>query len=196
MMSLPLALGTTLETIPDAGGYLHGDPAKVAHWRTRLGERRRPRVGLVWSGNPGQARDSRRSFPLGRWLKYLPRDFQYFCLQKDVRPGDLQTLEANPWISVYEEALRDFENTAALCESVDLVISVCTSIAHLSGALGRPTWVLLPFDADWRWLRDRTDSPWYRSVTLYRQPAIGDWEAVFARVAADLRAGYPERGEM
>jgi ADP-heptose:LPS heptosyltransferase len=86
-----------------------------------------------------------------------------------------------------EDESHDFSDTAALCECLDLVISVCTSIAHLSGAVGRPTWVLLPFNPDWRWLLDRDDSPWYPTAKLYRQPASGDWNGVFARVAADLR---------
>ncbi len=187
VMSLPLALKTTLDTIPGASGYLSSDPAKVSRWRSRLGERTRLRVGLVWSGNPRQVNDHKRSFRLARWIEQLPRDFQYVCLQKDIRPEDRETLAATPWISTYDEELGDFDNTGALCECLDVVISVCTSIAHLSGGLGRPTWVLLPFDADWRWLHARDDSPWYQSVRLYRQQVIGDWDGVFARVAADLR---------
>jgi hypothetical protein len=127
---------------------------------------------------------------LARLTDYLPREFDYFCLQKEVRPADQETLAANPWICRYDSEMLDFPNTAALCECLDLVISVCTSIAHLSGALGRPTWVLLPFNADWRWLLHRTDSPWYESITLYRQAAAGDWDAVFARVGADLRSRF------
>jgi tetratricopeptide (TPR) repeat protein len=191
MMSLPLAVKNTLDTIPGASGYLRADPEKVAAWRARLGERRCPRIGLVWSGNAKQGNDRHRSFRLARWIEHLPRHFQYFCLQKEVRPEDQVTLAANPWIAFDEQAVRDFDETAALCESLDLVISVCTSIAHLSGALGRPTWILLPFSADWRWLIGRDDSPWYRSAKLYRQQAIGDWNGVFTRVAADLRKTFP-----
>jgi hypothetical protein len=191
VMSLPLALKTTLHKIPGASGYLRSDPAKVAHWRTHLGERTRPCIGLVWSGNPKQLNDHHRSFRLARWIQQLPHDFQYVCLQKDIRAEDRATLASTASIQLFAEAVQDFDNTAALCECLDLVISVCTSIAHLSGGLGRPTWVLLPFDADWRWLHGRVDSPWYRSVTLYRQEAIGDWDGVFARVAADLYKTYP-----
>jgi tetratricopeptide (TPR) repeat protein len=191
IMSLPMALKTTLQTIPAAAGYLSSDPAKVGEWRARLGERSRPRIGLVWSGNPNQGNDHNRSFPLARLIPHLPRELDYFCLQKDIRPADQETLAANAWISRFDRELLDFSETAAFCECLDLVISVCTSIAHLSGALGKPTWVLLPFDADWRWLIDRTDSPWYSSAKLYRQRAIGDWNAVFARVSADLREEFP-----
>ena len=186
VMSLPLALGTTLATIPDAAGYLRSDPAKVASWRARLGPAQRPRIGLVWSGNARQGNDHNRSFALRRWIEHLPRELDYVCLQKDIRPADQETLADNPWIRRYDDQLCDFSDTAALCECLDRVISVCTSVAHLSGALGRPTWVLLPFNPDWRWLLDRTDCPWYQSVRLYRQESIGDWKGVFTRVAADL----------
>ena len=109
-----------------------------------------------------------------------------FCLQKDVREADGAALKSSPFIISFDDNLLDFENTAALCECMDVVISVDTSIAHLSGALGRPTWVLLPFTPDWRWLLDREDSPWYPTAKLYRQKAVGDWNEVFARVATDL----------
>jgi tetratricopeptide (TPR) repeat protein len=187
LLSLPLALKTTIDTIPAATPYLRSDAAKVARWRTRLGERGRPRIGLTWSGNSKQGNDHNRSIRLAEWIDHLPRELQYFCLQKEIRPADEEILAANPWISRAEVEFHDFSDTAALCECLDLVISVCTSIAHLSGALGRPTWVLLPFNPDWRWLLDRNDSPWYPTAKLYRQQASGDWKGVFARVAADLR---------
>ena len=186
LLSLPLALKTTIATIPAATPYLHTDTAKVARWRTRLGDRGRPRIGLAWSGNPKQGNDHKRSTRLADWIDYLPRELQYFCLQKQIHPADEETLAANPWISRLEGESRDFSDTAALCECLDLVVSVCTSIAHLSGALGRPTWVLLPFNPDWRWLLHRDDSPWYPTAKLYRQQASGDWNGVFSRVAADL----------
>jgi tetratricopeptide (TPR) repeat protein len=191
LMSLPLAFNTTLDTIPAPPKYLHNDTAKVARWRTLLGERTRPRIGLVWSGNANNPIDERRSIRLADWVAHLPPEFQYFCLQKDVREADRAVLASSPVIFSYDDDLLDFANTAALCECLDIVISVDTSLAHLSGALGRRTWVLLPFTADWRWLRDREDSPWYPSMKLYRQKAFGDWNEVFARVAADLRREFP-----
>jgi hypothetical protein len=173
---------------------LRSDPDKVAAWHVRLGERRRPRIGLVWSGNPRQPNDRNRSFRLAPLIKHLPRELDYVCLQKDIRPADEATLAANPWISRYDRDLLDFTDTAALCECLDLVISVCTSVAHLSGALARPTWVLLTFNADWRWLLGRDDSPWYPTARLYRQRTNGDWDDVFARVATDLRRSFPAAG--
>ncbi|HEY1315367.1 MAG TPA: tetratricopeptide repeat-containing glycosyltransferase family protein, partial [Steroidobacteraceae bacterium] len=183
LLSLPLALKTTLDTIPAPRRYLHSQASKIPEWESRLGPRNGPRIGLVWSGNPKNGRDHNRSVRLLDWIEHLPRDFQYICLQREIRPADREVLEANRWISTFDP---DFTETAALCECVDLVISVCTSIAHLSAGLGRNTWVMLPFAADWRWLVGRIDSPWYPSVTLYRQHALGDWQGLFARVAADL----------
>jgi hypothetical protein len=190
LMSLPLAFKTTLDSIPAAPQYLHGDKIKVAHWRKRLGERKRPRVGLVWSGNPNNTIDPRRSIRLADWVARLPDEFQFISLQKDVRPMDEEILEASPWISRFDTELYDFSDTAGLCECLDLVISVDTSVAHLSGSLGLRTWVLLPFIPDWRWMLDRDDSPWYPTMKLYRQRAVGDWNEVFGRVAADLHRQF------
>ena len=187
LMSLPLALRTTPDTIPAAPSYLNSDLAKVERWRARLGERTCPRVGLTWSGNPNNPVDARRSFTLADLVAHLPPGFQYFCLQRDVRDADRETLASHPWILSFADDLLDFSITAALCECMDIVISVDTSVAHLSGALGRPTWVLLPVIPDWRWLADRGDSPWYPSARLYRQKVAGNWGEVLGRVATDLR---------
>jgi tetratricopeptide (TPR) repeat protein len=186
LMSLPLAFKTTLDTVPAAPKYLHGDEARVARWRALLGVRSRPRIGLVWSGNPNNTIDHRRSIRLADWVTHLPSEFEYFCLQKDVREADRAALKSSRFIVSFDDELLDFVNTAALCECMDVVISVDTSLAHLSGALGRRTWVLLPSNPDWRWLIDRDDSPWYPTVKLYRQKAAGDWNEVFARIATDL----------
>src|SRR6202042_358633 len=114
---------TTLDTIPAAAKYLHIDRSKVAQWRTRLGERKRPRVGLAWSGNRGNTIDQRRSIPLAEMARHLPPQFEYFCLQKDVRAEDQTTLDSSPSIFSFSESSLDFVNTAALCECMDLVIS-------------------------------------------------------------------------
>jgi hypothetical protein len=190
MMSLPLAFKTTLDTIPSAPKYLHTDKAKVAHWRTLLGDRSRPRIGLAWSGNPNNTIDQRRSIRLTEWAAYLPSGCQYFSLQKDVREADRAALDSSPFIVSFGDGMLDFVSVAALCECMDLVISVDTSLAHLGGALGLRTWVLLPSTPDWRWLRDREDSPWYATVKLYRQKTAGDWNEVLSRVAADLHREF------
>jgi tetratricopeptide (TPR) repeat protein len=190
LMSLPAAFGTTLETIPAFPKYLSVDPARVTRWRSRLGDKSRPRIGLVWSGNPNNPIDTRRNVELANWLPHLPQEFQYVRVQTQVRDADRQVLESSNVISSHELS-SGFANTAALCECLDLIISVDTSVAHLSGALGRKTWVLLARLPDWRWLRgDRNDTPWYPTMKLYRQQSVGDWENVLTRVAADLRREF------
>jgi tetratricopeptide (TPR) repeat protein len=189
LMSLPLAFGTTLDTVPAPAKYLRSDPAKVAQWHQMLGERARPRIGLTWSGNPNNPMDQRRSIRLADWVAHLPPEYQYFQLQTEVREADETALDSTPFL--FSVDLQDFADTAAVCECMDLVVSVDTSLVHLSGALGLRTWALLAYAPDWRWMRDRTDSPWYPSLKLYRQKVAGGWHEVFTRLAADLRRELP-----
>lgn len=186
LLSMPLAFNTTLESIPNNGAYLRSDAAKLLEWSKRLGDRKRTRVGLVWRGNKNYADDHLRSFSLAAILPYLPDGFEYISLQKDIEVEDRATLDDHTNIRSFEDYLTDFTDTAALCDLMDLVISVDTGVAHLSGALGKPTWVMLPFISEWRWLMDRSDSPWYSSVKLYRQPAAFDWPTVFNQINSDL----------
>ncbi len=186
LLSLPLAFNTTLDSIPVSRGYLSAAPVKVAQWRARLGQKSGARVGLAWSGSTLHKNDHNRSIPLAQILEHLPPGFEYVSLQKDLRDIDRRVLEANPNIVNFADELIDFSDTAALFTCLDVVISVDTSVAHLGGALGRRTWILLPYHADWRWLTARDDSPWYPSVKLYRQTAVGDWIGVLPRVRADL----------
>jgi tetratricopeptide (TPR) repeat protein len=191
LLSLPLAFGTRLDTIPAPGRYLHADPSKVAEWRARLGAKTKPRIGLVFSGNPNHRNDARRSVALADLIRYLPADFEYFCLQTEVRDSDVRTLEACPMVSHFRAELEaGFHETAALCECLDLVISVDTSVAHLSGALGRKTWILLPRVPDWRWLLDRSDSPWYPTMTLFRQERRDDWTGVLGQLGSRLASDF------
>ena len=191
IMSLPLAFHTMGDTIPAAARYLYSDQARVAQWQKMLGERRGPRIGLAWSGNPRNYIDQRRSVRLAELIPHLPPEYQYFQLQTQVRSEDEAALDSSEHIFSFDDELLDFASTAALCDCMDLVISVDTSIAHLSAALGRRTWVPLAQTPDWRWLRDRDDSPWYPSMKLYRQQQAADWEPVLRRVAADLRQEFP-----
>jgi Tetratricopeptide repeat/Glycosyltransferase family 9 (heptosyltransferase) len=185
LLSLPLALKIELATVP-SGTYLSALPAKIAGCRAKLRESRKPRIGLAWRGDPDNPIDRRRSLALSQLLPYLPEGFHYFSLQKDLSQSELGVVAAHP-IDFHLGQELSFPETAALIECLDLVISVDTSIAHLSAALGRRTWILLPFHPDCRWLLDRSDSPWYPSVTLYRQVHGGDWHGVLTRIAADLR---------
>ena len=186
LLSLPLAFNTTLETIPVSAGYLRADPVKTAHWRCTLAQKSGVRVGLAWSGSTLHKNDQNRSIPLAEFLKHLPPGFEYVSLQKELRDIDRRVLESTPSVSDFSDRLNDFSDTAALCACMDVVVSVDTSVAHLGGALGKRTWVLLPYHADWRWLTDRDDSPWYRSVRLFRQAEIGDWSDVLKRIGTDL----------
>jgi len=185
LMSLPLAFDTRLESVPARVPYLRADPDRVSAWQQRLGERRAPRVGLMWNGNPDNPSDRYRSFPLAAWLPHLPPGFEYYSLQRFVRAKDRETLRGDI-VRDLSAQQRDFADAAALCSCMDVVVSVCTSIAHLSGALGRPTWVALSQVADWRWLLERDDSPWYPTARLYRQRVRGDWPDVLVRIASDL----------
>jgi tetratricopeptide (TPR) repeat protein len=186
LLSLPLAFKTDIRSIPGAPGYLTADASKIAAWRARLGPQSKPLVGLAWSGSAAHKNDGNRSLRLSDLVRHLPDDFQYVSLQKDVREVDAATLRSHPHLLHFEDAINDFTDTAALCELMDVVNTVDTSVAHLSGALGKNTWLLLPHVPDWRWLLERNDSPWYPAMTLYRQQSIGDWPAVFTRVSADL----------
>lgn len=195
VMSLPLAFGTTLDTIPPAS-YLPPLPAdRVTAWETRLGSHDRLRVGLVWSGNPHQANDRNRSMPLSTLLPLLDVEADFLSLQKELRPADRALLAQQSRIRDVTAELSDFADTAALISCLDVVVTVCTSVAHLAATLGRPTWIMLPHLADWRWLRDRDDSPWYPSARLFRQDA-GCYEPVVARVRGELvakAAGFSKR---
>ncbi len=186
MLSLPAAFKTTVDTIPAAVPYLAPDPDVAAAWRTKLGPRRRPRVGVVWAGRPDNQNDINRSMPVETLAPWLAAGVEFHCLQKQVSAQDRAWAEARGVI-FHDQALADFADTAALAASMDVVISVCTSVAHLAGALGLPTWIALCFAADWRWLLHRADSPWYPTARLFRQPARDNWAAVAEEVAAELR---------
>jgi hypothetical protein len=186
LLSLPRIFETDTSTIPTPQPYLHGDSGGRALWQERLGPRKHVRVGLAWSGSPQHMNDPHRSLPLDVLLEQLPVGFDYISLQKELRGGDLVKLASRPDVRHFENEIADFTDTGALCELMDVVISVDTSVAHLSAALGRPTWILLPAVPDWRWLLGREDSPWYQSVRLFRQPAQGDWAAVMHEISRQL----------
>ena len=202
LMSLPLAFHTTLSAIPGPVPYLKSCGAKSAFWRETLGEKTRPRVGLVWSGAVRAGHpdpwwvDGRRNVPLAAFACFESADIEFYSLQKgQPAESELAELAAGGWdgprIQDFTHLLRDFSDTAALVEQMDLVVSVDTATAHLAGALGKPVWLLNRFDTCWRWLTDRTDSPWYPSARIYRQETPGDWERVLGRVRLDLALKFP-----
>jgi Tfp pilus assembly protein PilF len=187
LLSLPLAFGTQLETIPAAVPYLHAAPQDVAAWDARLGPRTRPRIGLAWSGLPTHKNDHNRSVRLSALLPLLGADATFVSLHKDIRAEDAEVLKQRSDLLFFGKEIGDFFDTAALISNLDLVISVDTSVVHLAGALAKPVWVLLPFMPDWRWLLDREDNPWYPTARLFRQDGTHAWDGVIARVHAALR---------
>ena len=197
LLSLPLALQTSLATIPAEVPYLRSDEGLRREWSSVFDHRSAPRVGLVWSsGFHAQqpelwSSNLRRNVPLETMAALSHVGVEYYSLQKGERAeSELAELKARGWngltITDLTARIRDFADTAALIEHLDLVISVDTAVAHLSGALGKPVWLLNRFDSCWRWLLDRSDSPWYPTARVYRQTRLGDWEGVLRRVRADL----------
>jgi tetratricopeptide (TPR) repeat protein len=188
MGSLPLAFGTRPDTIPSAPSYLPSAPAaRVQAWEQRLGSHDKLRVGLVWSGSLTHKNDVNRSTPLRQMSWLLDVDATFVSLQKDPRPQDKALLAQTEIVDLTAD-LTDLAETAALIGCLDLVITVDTSVAHLAGALGCPTWILLPWTPDYRWLLDRDDSPWYPSVRLFRQDETRDYASVLDRVRIELMA--------
>ena len=193
IMSLPLAFGTRLETIPSGAPYLRVPGESVGHWRSKLGGSRF-KIGIAWAGNPSFKNDRDRSITLKNIFPVCSvSGATFFSLQKDLRDGDAEILNANPHIRHLGSELKDFLDTAAVMESLDLIISSDTSIVNLAGALGRPVWILLSFNSDWRWLLDRTDSPWYPTARLFRQDKSGDWASVVDKVRAELTKTLADR---
>jgi tetratricopeptide (TPR) repeat protein len=191
LSSLPYIFNTSLETIPAGVPYLKADPGRVAHWRERLDARLPaglPRIGLAWTGRPTHPNDRRRSLALEQLLPLAQLGRAAFVsLQKPMPRRDAALLSRFGGMTDIAEELIDFGETAAVIENLDLVISIDTAIVHLAGALGRPVWIMLPKAADWRWLLERSDSPWYPTARLFRQARPGAWDAVIKEVTSALQ---------
>ncbi len=185
-MSLPLAFGTTLESIPVNIPYVRVTESMCETWKSLLGSRNRIRIGLAWTGNASHHNDHNRSIALHRILPLLDHDAEFYSLQVDYRDADRAMIVSNGKIADLSLIIEHYGHTAALIANLDLVITVDTSVAHLAGAMGRPVWILLPYAPDYRWLLDREDSPWYPTARLFRQPSFGDWESVIEQVCAAL----------
>jgi tetratricopeptide (TPR) repeat protein len=191
LMSLPLAFRTELANIPADIPYVFPDPARQAEWERRLPKRERPRIGLAWSGNPNHQQDHNRSIPLQELVPLIEETGANFhVLQKEIRPADFELLKSSRSLINHSDRLNDFADTAALVSLMDLVISVDTSLAHLAGAMGKPTWILLSFNADWRWRRAGPDNPWYPTARLFRQPKARDWTSVIESVLSECKKRF------
>ncbi|WP_158926655.1 tetratricopeptide repeat protein [Acidisphaera sp. S103] len=195
LMSLPAAFGTGLQAIPSTMPYLAADPALVAAWSDKLGPWQKMRIGLAWSGSLQHADDRNRSIPLSLLAPLLKRtDIACHVIQRDIHDADRQTMADFPALSDHSASLTDFAQTAALIASMDMIVSVDTAVTHLAGALNMSTWVMLAHSADWRWMRDRDDSPWYPSLRLFRQKRRGDWHTVIGQVSDNLDQWAIRRG--
>jgi hypothetical protein len=191
VMSLPFAFRTILETIPAGIPYLTAEPELVAKWKDRIGDGGF-KIGIGWQTSPSGAAVG-KSFPLSQYagLSKIP-GVRLISLQKQDAAGPMNDLPdgmvVEPLGAEFDGGADAFIDSAALIQSLDLVITPDTAIAHLAGALGRPVWVALKYVPEWRWLLDRSDSPWYPTMRLFRQPASGDWDGLFAQMQAELTA--------
>lgn len=187
LMSLPLAFNTQLDSIPNKVPYLFTPKDKKDYWKKKIGSKITKRIGLMWSGNPQYENDHNRSINLDKLSELFDLPFEFHSLQIDYSKFDLKLLKKYKNLICHDKSeLLGFDNTAGLIESMDLIISVDTSIAHLSGAINKPVWLLLPSTPHYMWLLNRNDSPWYPSMKLYRQEKKGDWDIVVNKVKKDL----------
>lgn len=187
LMSLPLALGTTLESIPAYEAYLGVDEQRQGVWCDRLGNSAGLRVGLAWSGSTEHVNDMNRSMPMDALVEVFTAPAEFHSLQANYRQGDRERLERYG-MHDHADQLSDFAETAALISLLDLVVTVDTAVAHLAASLGKPVWLMLPFIPDYRWLMNREDSPWYPTMRLFRQERLHDWSGVVGRIANGLVA--------
>jgi Flp pilus assembly protein TadD len=189
LMSLPLVLKTDLAGIPRQVPYLSADAEGSARWRERLSGDGRRKIGLAWAGLPSHPKDRDRSVQSGLLSPLAGiAGARFISLQKAGPGGPAPAAGATFELADWTDELEDFADTAALVANLDLVICVDTSVAHLSAAMGKPTWVLLPWVPDWRWMLDRSDSPWYPTVRLFRQKTRGDWSAPLAELFEALKS--------
>lgn len=187
IMSIPHVLRTEVDTIPKSVPYLYTDEAKLRKWRNILGVSNKIRIGIVWSGNPDFKNDHNRSMAFTDVISLISEDAEFYCLQKEIRPRDADLLPKQNGLFLIGTDFEDFSDTAAAVELMDIIVTIDTSVAHLAGAMGKPLWLMLPLHADWRWLRERKDSPWYPSARLFRQTKYGDWTDVISEVKEALR---------
>jgi hypothetical protein len=190
LSGLPRLYGTTLGTIPSNVPYLHADPARAEAWCARLQDLLQPgtrRIGIAWAGRSTHNNDLNRSMSLLAFAPIAALDgVSLVSLQKGSAQGAIANyFDRAPLLNLGAE-IADFADTMAIVETLDLVITVDTAVAHLAGAMGKPVWILLSYAPDWRWLLERSDSPWYPTARLFRQPSPGDWGSVARRVAEAL----------
>ena len=200
LVSLPLILDTTLETVPDEVPYVSIDEQLIETWRERLDGHRGFKVGIAWQGSTKYNADNYRSIPLRHFARLAKvAGVQLFSLQTGEGRHQLTELADQFPITdfgpEFDKTSGSFMDTAAVMKNLDLVISSDTSIVHLAGALGVPLWVMLTTSADWRWLDRRNDSPWYPTMRLFRQTRLDDWNELLDRVAGQLAKAVDDNAE-
>jgi hypothetical protein len=188
LLSLPLLFETRVDNIPVEVPYILAPKQLIQKWQSRAADESRPKIGLAWAGATNNANDARRSIKASILAPLLANQgICFISLQKAA--SNTAGSDELPLIDWTDE-LTDFAETAALIAQLDLVICVDTAVAHLAGAMGKPVWLLNSFESEWRWMRDRDDSPWYPGMRIFRQPKPGDWESVINQVANELRQRY------
>jgi len=189
LLDVPRLVGTTLESIPAEIPYLKVDPARVDAWRQRLEAETRPKVGIAWAGSRTHQADHQRSVKLALFAPLAQfESIAFYSLQRGEKAAELSSPPSGLTIRCLEEESGDILDTAAAIMNLDLIITVDTMVAHLTAALGKPVWNLLPYLPDWPWLLESSTTPWYPTMRLYRQPEPGAWASVMEQVAADLAA--------
>ncbi|MDR3481708.1 MAG: tetratricopeptide repeat-containing glycosyltransferase family protein [Burkholderiaceae bacterium] len=187
LMSLPLVFGSDLQSLPANVPYLHAPEASVEKWRNVLGERSKPRIGIVWAGGQRLLNNPTRDMPLRTLLPLFAYDAEWFSLQQSISAADAAILAQLPQVRCVGDDLADFADTAGLVAQLDLLVSIDSSVAHLAGALGKPVWLMLRKAGEWRWLHGRTDSPWYPKHRIFRQQSHGAWESVVRDIGEQLQ---------
>lgn len=189
MMSLPHYLNLRLDNIPFAEGYLQAEPEFCKKWQKntpRCSREKRLQIGVVWAGSAKHNRNKTRSLQFEQFRQLFALNADFHCLQKVVSEADFVAAQGIDNLHFWQHEIGDFSDTAGLVAQMDLVISVDTSVAHLAAAMGKPTWILVSFHPDFRWLLNRTDSPWYRSVQLFRQDSEQNWQTVVQQIYQQL----------
>ncbi|WP_339862914.1 glycosyltransferase family 9 protein [Thalassospira alkalitolerans] len=195
MMSLPMAMKLQMSDLPGEIPYFRPDRARLEIWRKKLASIRGPKIALVWAGRPTHLNDANRSMDLAQLapLAAENKDITFLSVQKGPKSDEANTPPENMKIVNLSDDIQDFEDTAAILSLADLLISVDSSPVHLAGALGRPVWTMLPFVPDWRWLMNRSDTPWYPDMRLFRQNQIGNWGDVVSEMAKAIPAFLKSR---
>ena len=186
IMSLPLAFKTLLNNVPNKTPYFFTPENQKNYWKKKLGSKLKKRIGLHWSGNAKNPYEKYRKIDLEKLTKILDLPFEFHSLDIKYNEADLKIMKKYKNLTCHKNEILGFEKTAGLIESMDLVICIDSGILHLCGALNKPTWLLLPFKPDFRWLLDSEDSPWYPSIKIFRQTKQNNWEDVIEKVSVEL----------